>query len=119
MSSQIEKKNILASFPLNQTKDWTEAAKRELNGIDPFEKLSFENEGIKIKPYYDQSDVAPGFSFSLPSSANAYLGARAWYNMPRIGAEDAAAANQKALDALNNGADGMLFELQSSFPDVG
>jgi len=109
MAEDIDLKKIFSSFSASHAKDWTEAAKTELNGADPFEKLSFVQEEIKIKPYYDQSDRNENFNFSLPASGDPYLGTRAWRNMPKI-----KASNEKALFALNHGADGILFEASAN-----
>jgi methylmalonyl-CoA mutase len=112
MAFTADEKNILSSFPTSAKENWIEAAKSELNGAEPFEKLSFTKSGIKILPYYDQSDRIAEASLSIPVSADPYLGPRAWYNMPRINGQDHS-ANEKALHVLNNGADGILFEIAS------
>jgi methylmalonyl-CoA mutase len=97
-------------FSKQWIESWVEAAKQELNGENPFEKLSFSENGLAIKPYYtraDQKSSAP----TLPVSNNPYLGARTWHNMPKVLVENAKAANQQALLHLQNGADGILFEI--------
>ena len=111
---------LLSSFSASHTKDWTEAAKTELSGADPFDKLSFLQEGITIKPYYDEADRNPDFSFSLSPSSDPYLGARAWRNTPRLVVTQEKKANELALEALNHGADGILFEITTANqnPDI-
>ena len=112
MASKPDEKNIFHSFSTTTKKNWSEAAKLELNGAEPFEKLSFTKDEIKIQPYYDRTDIPDGFSFSNSGLADAYLGSRAWRNMPKINAHEPL-ANESALKALNNGADGILFEIIS------
>lgn len=94
---------------MRNTEQWLNAAKAELDGADAFEKLSTERQNIRIKPWYDASDVADTRSFIL-SRGNEWLGARAWINAPFIKVDDPLAANAKALQALASGADGILFE---------
>lgn len=97
-------------FSKQSIESWVEAAKQELNGENPFEKLSFPENGLAIKPYYTRADRKSTAS-SLPVSNNVYLGARTWHNMPKVLVENTKAANQQALLHLQNGADGILFEI--------
>lgn len=97
-------------FSKQSIESWVEAAKQELNGENPFEKLSFSENGLAIKPYYTRADRKSTAS-SLPVSNNVYLGARTWHNMPKVLVENAKAANEQALLHLQNGADGILFEI--------
>lgn len=113
MASLEDDKNIFNSFSTATKENWVEAAKGELNGAHPFEKLSFSKDEIKILPYYDHTDLPANFSFSNTAPPDSYLGERAWQNMPKINASDPL-ANQKALSALNSGADGILFEITSN-----
>src|ERR1700755_3052295 len=106
MASQEDKKNIFSSFSISTKDKWAQAATTELNGANPFEKLAFVKDEIKISPYYDRTDNEKKYSFANLTPPDTYLGARAWQNMPKIAAHDSA-ANQKALEALNNGADGI------------
>lgn len=88
---------------------WANAAKAELDGANPFDKLTTTKGDIHVKPWYDASDVAGIRSFIL-SRGNEWLGQRAWINAPLIKVTDAIAANEKALKALASGADGILFD---------
>ena len=90
--------------------DWETAAREELAGANPWEKLVHQREGWSIRPYYDrnESDCPP----LLPISKNKFLGARTWYNCPHILVADEKKANEDALLCLRQGADGILFELQ-------
>lgn len=98
---------------MQSTDQWVTAAKAELDGADPFTKLVSEKENVRIKPWYDASDVAKINSFIL-SRGSEWLGPRAWINAPLIKTADPVAANKKALNALASGADGILFDSNDS-----
>lgn len=106
--------NQSPSFLKADMKTWHEAAKKELGGKDPFEALSRLKESICIKPYYDASDTKNINIHILPPSTNPYLGPRGWYNVPTITVLNDLEANKKALDHLNNGADGIVFKINDS-----
>ncbi|HMJ71468.1 MAG TPA: methylmalonyl-CoA mutase [Cyclobacteriaceae bacterium] len=89
---------------------WLNAAKAELDGADPLEKLTSAKGNIRVKPWYDSSDVEGKQTFTLPADKS-WLGARSWVNAPLIVVKDASAANKNALQQLLAGADGILFEL--------
>lgn len=92
------------------TENWIETAKLELEGENPIEKLSFSKNGLTLKPYYTAEDRKSPIH-PLATSTNPYLGARSWLNMPKVLVENASAANQQALHHLQNGADGILFDI--------
>lgn len=108
------KKNILSEFLFPSYEDWYNAAKAELNGLNPEEKLSIFKESLHLKPYYHEADATSANEFITPVSQNKYFGPRTWHNVPRILAEDAKKANAEALNHLNLGADGVLFDLHSN-----
>ncbi len=100
------------SFAASTKEDWQKAARLELEGADPFEKLSFEKRKLSILPYYDQRNTDTFQSFHLTASVSEFLGARAWHNMPSITVEKESEANHRALSDLNSGADGIIFHLK-------
>ena len=102
---------------MHSTDQWLSAAKAELDGADAFTKLLSKKGEIEIKPWYDSSDVRNDSSFTL-SQGNSWLGPRAWINAPLIKVTDCTQANQKALDALSCGADGILFEVGDAPIDI-
>jgi len=99
------------SFAPSAKVDWAAAARQELKGEDPFQKLAFNSSGVALAPYYDESDRNNNFSFQLPESTLAFRGARSWLNMPRVHVISSTLANKQALEALQQGADGILFEV--------
>lgn len=106
-------KNKFDAFAASSRKDWQAAAASELQGGDPWKKLSREVQGFTIKPYFSPEDV-PADSLRLPHQEGSLIGPRTWFNCPRVTVSDAAAANAKALEHLQNGADGIFFELSAS-----
>jgi methylmalonyl-CoA mutase len=90
--------------------DWLEAGRQELDGIDPIEKLTISKGSLKIKPYYLEPPLEDIGDFALKPAVNPYYGARSWMNTPRIVIKDEKRANELALQYLNSGADGILFE---------
>lgn len=105
------------SFQLTAKEDWLKAAKLELDGADPFQKLTQENYGLTILPYYDKTDLSTG-RFQLKAATQEFLGPRAWHNMPLIVVTNAAESNKRALNELNSGADGICFDVTNPKTDV-
>lgn len=103
---------IAGSFPHNSKKEWAEAAKQELEGADPFEKLTQRVGDLKVLPYYDARD-ASSTGFVLSPSQNELAEPRAWSNLALISVHNAKAANERALQALLSGADGVIFDLHT------
>ncbi len=101
------------SFQKADKKTWTETARKELDGKDPFENLSRMRGNLSIHPYYDHTDTALIRSESLKPSSDPYLGPRAWRNTPLVTVNDGLEANTIALDHLRNGADGILFSIKT------
>ena len=97
---------------------WRNAAKQELDGADPFEKLSVEKENLRIYPYYDSIQSFHESDFQSPPSVNPYFGARAWANVPKVVVESEKQANALMLEHLNNGGDGLLLEIKNSDADM-
>lgn len=103
-------------FPSHSKEDWIEAAKSELDGIHPFDKLAFSKDGTHILPYYDQADSKDKNRVTLAASDNPFLGPRAWLNLAPVSVVDSRAANKTALSYLGSSADGIFFDLQEDFP---
>lgn len=99
------------------SEQWLKAAKAELDGADPFEKLTSAKGNIHVKPWYDRFDVQKDQTFVLPAEKS-WLGARSWVNAPLIEVKDVAAANKNALQQLADGADGIFFDLGQAAEEV-
>ncbi len=102
----MKKNNFGLEFAKHGIRDWEKVAQQEL-GNDPWEKLTKENSGIKIKPYYDSSVAVSGTKVVISQ------GDRNWINAPRIAVTNEKTANAEALKHLNSSADGVFFELKS------
>ena len=106
-----ENKNKFNAFKTASIRDWEVAARLELNGSNSKE-LVYQGTGWSIQPFYDQnSNLSP--APLLPISENKFLGPRTWYNCPYLKVTDAIKANEKALEYLRDGADGIFFELNA------
>lgn len=101
---------ININFAGQSIDQWKNAAKAELGGLNPDEKLRVEKKGLIVDPYYH--DITSNLEVNpLPPSDQEFLGARAWCNMPLVAVRSAHEANLEALHHLNQGADGILFDL--------
>ncbi len=105
-----EAENNFKAFPATGLPEWERAAKEELQGAEPWKKLTREVQGVEINPF-----CAPGLStsppFHLPPSQGTFLGPRTWYNCPLVIVRDPKQANAIALEHLEQGANGIYFEL--------
>jgi methylmalonyl-CoA mutase len=97
----------LGAFPETSKNDWLAAARKELNGDNPLEKLSFQSGDQAFLPYYDVSDVPRGYEDQRIGSG------ASWVNAPRIAVADSQSANRAALEHLQEGADGLLLEINN------
>lgn len=82
------------------------------------EDLRIKKEGLEWNPYYSATDVKSWQAARLPASSENFGGARHWLNMPRVLVNDALQANAQALEHLQNGADGIVFDLPTEFEDA-
>src|SRR5260221_10165305 len=101
----MQKDNLGLDFEQHSVRDWEKIAQQELAG-DPWVKLTKENSGLRIKPYYDSSDSIKENKIAIHSSD------RNWVNSPKVVVVNEKKANAEALTHLNSGADGVFFELQ-------
>ena len=111
MKSSDNHTDLFSTFSPATKEAWAKAASAEIEGKNPFESLLWHQHGVTGLPFYDKSDSATA-GFILPSSNEEFLGARGWYNMPLIKVLEEERANNKALQYLTRGADGILFDLE-------
>jgi methylmalonyl-CoA mutase len=113
---KIDIQKILSeAFPKLENSDWKRIATTEVNGGDPFNQLIWkDSDGIEHLPYYDKKTLQSyGENEFYRSSSNTYfLGNRSWFNTPVVTVTDELSANKKALHHLQNGAEGIIFNLQ-------
>ena len=112
------KPSVEHSFPNQTAQNWANVAVKELEG-KLLEQLTVKKADIIVKPYFTQADVPTSISAMLPVSTQLYGGARHWVNMPKVKVTDAKQANQQALTHLQNGADGIYFDLTNVSGEAG
>ena len=113
MSNNKEK--LFTEFQAPTTQEWLDKIQVDLKGADFNKKLVWRtNEGFNVQPFYRREDVLklktpealPGeFPFVRGNKKDNNV----WYVRQNIMADDAAAANAKALDILNKGIDSLGF----------
>lgn len=101
--------------PINK-QQWKEQVLKELKG-KPYESLQWKlAEGLVLEPYYTANEPAslqtPVAELTPPALFSGGE-ARQWVNMQYLAVSDAATANALALEALQGGATGLLFDLRS------
>jgi methylmalonyl-CoA mutase len=110
--------NLFLDFEQVSKNRWIEKATSDLKGEDFSKKLVWKTEdGFDIFPFYNKEDLDQidylfqyhNLSFNYPVSAN---DARNWDNLESIEVENELSANEEALDALNKGADGLIFKIR-------
>ena len=105
--------NLLsAEFTDSNGAEWEKAAAGEIENQDPWKKLGSTADNLTLKPYYDSNPA----TYALAPSGHPYLGARAWWNLPPVPVVDVKDANRLALQHLEHGADGILFDLGNALP---
>lgn len=118
MSNNKEK--LLGEFIAPTTQEWLDKIQVDLKGADFEKRLVWRtNEGFNVQPFYRREDVLklktpdalPGeFPFVRGNKKDSNV----WYVRQNIVADDAAAANAKALDVLNKGIDSLGFRIPGS-----
>lgn len=102
--------NLFDNFPATDTTAWERAAREELQGEDPWKKLTRSYQGLSIRPLYGPNESS-GIDFKLNVARESTRGPRTWFNCPRVTVNDPVEANATALEHLQQGADGIFFEL--------
>ena len=115
MSNNKEK--LFTEFQAPTTQEWLDKIQVDLKGADFNKRLVWRtNEGFNVQPFYRREDVLklktpealPG---EFPFVRGNHKDNNAWYVRQDIFAEDAKAANAKALDILNKGVDSLGFHI--------
>ncbi|MCR4854391.1 MAG: methylmalonyl-CoA mutase small subunit [Prevotella sp.] len=113
MSNSKEK--LFTEFTAPTTQEWLDKIQVDLKGADFNKRLVWRtNEGFNVQPFYRREDLAnlktpealPG---EFPFVRGNKKDDNTWYIRQDIVAEDAKAANEKALDILNKGIDSLGF----------
>ena len=115
MSNSREK--LFTEFTAPTTQEWLDKIQVDLKGADFNKRLVWRtNEGFNVQPFYRREDLANlKTPDSLPGEFPFVRGNKkddnSWYVRQNIVANDAKAANEKALDVLNKGIDSLGFRI--------
>ena len=114
------KEKLFTEFQAPTTQEWLDKIEVDLKGADFQKRLVWRtNEGFNVQPFYRREDLKdlkavdslPGeFPFVRGNKKDNNL----WFVRQDINAEDAKAANAKALDILNKGVDSLGFKIAGS-----
>ncbi|MEQ8475687.1 methylmalonyl-CoA mutase family protein [Fulvivirga sp.] len=112
-------KPLFSQFKKVSKEDWAKKATSDLKGEDVYEMYQWNKGDLTISPYYDKSDLADIsnlelFGNRLYKNNDPSGDPRVWVNLQRIFVEDSSDANSAALEGLNNGADGITFDLSTA-----
>ncbi|MDX5437584.1 MAG: methylmalonyl-CoA mutase family protein, partial [Pontibacter sp.] len=112
---QQNQQRLFAEFSPATMADWEQKARKDLRDT-PLESLTWHTyEGIDIKPYYAQEDIAtlpfveqkPG---DFPFLRGNKTSSNSWHNVQQVEVKGCwNSAIDKAADALHRGADGVHF----------
>jgi methylmalonyl-CoA mutase len=108
----METLNIFDSYKPQTKAEWLELVQQELKTSDLSSLKWNIGEEISLEPYYNSEDLKD-ISYPSPVYHDKHLYPK-WQNLEKIVVENTGNANIQALRALNNGADGIIFELTDS-----
>lgn len=105
-------KALFEEFEKQKPEEWTNLLQKDLRG-ESIESLLWKTQGVNGKPFYTSEDIDfEPFNYAQFSKDATIFGDRFWVNYQPIKVIDQKSANTKALHALENGANGILFELE-------
>jgi methylmalonyl-CoA mutase len=110
------------NFPGTNRKDWESVAISELNGSEHLKELTFNlDDDLKFSSYQDRNAVEHLSylkRYCVAPSEREFNGPLSWSNLPLVTISDFGSSNQKALEHLQNGADGVQFVLSENTQSV-
>lgn len=99
-------KNLFSDFATTDKNTWKERIAKDLKGIT-FEMLQTTNDsGIVVQPFYNNSD--------FKENSSAIFNHTEWNILSKINVVDEKTANAIALEQLNNGATGLVFQISDT-----
>jgi len=117
----MSSEKLFKDFKAVTKAEWKQKTIQDLKGADFEQNLYSELEkGLKLASFYNKEDLEnltylqKYHQQNLNTDVNKQ-GARHWYNQPLITVFDAKIANKQALEALQNGADALLFDVKKGF----
>lgn len=111
------KEKLFTEFVAPSKQEWLDKIQVDLKGADFDKRLVWRtNEGFNVQPFYRREDVLKlKTPDALPGEFPYVRGNKKkdneWYVRQDIKADDAMAANEKALDLLNKGIDSLCFKI--------
>lgn len=100
---------LFEEFKEVSAKEWKQQIQYDLKGADYNETLIWQSlEGVHVKPFYHQDDFPEGFE-PIPGQPNS------WRIAQEVFIDDASIANNIALDAVNRGAESIIFRAAKEF----
>ena len=100
---------LFKEFDGVSAKQWKQKIQYDLKGADYNETLVWQSlEGVNVKPFYHRDDFPKGFQ-PIPGQPDS------WGIAQEIFIDDVAIANNIALDALNRGAESIIFKASKEF----
>ena len=111
------KEKLFSEFQAPTKQEWLDKIGVDLKGADFQKRLVWKTpEGFSVQPFYQRDDVEKlSTPYSMPGEFPFVRGNKkndnTWYIRQEIEADDAKAANVKALDILNKGIDSLSFTI--------
>ena len=111
------KEKLFGEFQAPTKQEWLDKIGVDLKGADFQKRLVWKTpEGFSVQPFYQRDDVEKlSTPYSMPDEFPFVRGNKkndnTWYIRQEIEANDAKAANAKALDILNKGIDSLSFTI--------
>ena len=108
--------DLFKGFDSVDKNSWIEKVNVDLKG-EEFDSLFWETEGgLSLAPFYTKEDLQgldylKQYQNNFVNTRDAAYGSRKWINYQEIRVEDEKNANVAALETLNNGAEGIIFNL--------
>ena len=121
MSESGEKNLLFGEFPRVSKREWRKEAERTLGKGRSYEDLVWETgDGTAVEPLYTEEEAADfvpwedGLPGEFPFARGARKGNNRWLVAEEIEAAEAAEAARRALDAVDGGADSVVFHLKGA-----
>jgi methylmalonyl-CoA mutase len=103
----VANNNLFQDFDPVSSKQWKQQIQYELKGADYNETLVWESpEGIKVKPFYHADEAVSKYAVNTPANAFAIV--------QNIFVHDVKKSNERAVDALQRGAESIRFTIENN-----
>lgn len=103
---------LFKEFEKASVEGWLKKLSSDLKG-KPIDELEWTKKGISGKPFYTQEDLKQSLNLANVHPEPEKFGDRFWVNFQYIQVDNDEQANQKALESLSQGAEGVFFTCHS------